>query len=239
MPQQFQTVLTGGTAESRHAKFGEDSFVQDANAIDIFVVEDNKVVQHAIKNILARVDDFHFVGSAEDGIEAVEKICALRPQFAIVDIGLPGMNGIEVTRKIKAETGGTRVIILTASDVDRDVTDCFAAGADGYIHKEMFAERLETAIRTVRQGAVWLDPALARRILQIAAFAATGDHLKPAQKRKATLTEMEADVLSRVAESNCEGGVCLVEPGFVAKLRQRFPEKKDEQNSDEPAITST
>lgn len=207
--------------------------MQDANAIDIFVVEDNKVVQLAIQNILAKVNDFHFAGSAEDGINAVEKVCALKPQFAIVDIGLPGLNGIEVTRKIKENCHDTRVIILTASDVDRDVTDCFAAGADGYIHKEMFAERLETAIRTVRQGAVWLDPALARRILQIAAFAATGDHLKPAQKRKATLTEMETDVLSRVAESNCEGGVCLVEPGFLAKLRQRFPEKTGEQSSEQ------
>ena len=144
-----------------------------------------------------------------------------KPQIAIVDIGLPSLDGIEVTRQIKKAIPNLKVIMLTASDSDRHVVEALDAGADGYVLKEVFGDRLEMAIRSVRIGAVWLDPAIAKRLL-VLAREAPGEKRQPAGV--GALSAEDVSLLGAVAESGCADGMCLVEPGFLKKLHDRLAE---------------
>jgi len=193
------------------------------NLVDLFVVEDNKLVRVAVTKLISRIGDFKVVGFAEDGKSAVEDIIAKRPQIAIVDIGLPSLDGIEVTRRIKAALPQLKVVMLTASDSDAHVIEALNAGADGYVLKEVFGDRLEMAIRSVRIGAVWLDPAIAKRLLVLAKHAS-----QPALGPTATPTLSEADVslLGAVAESECTDGACMVDAIFLKKLHDSFSHEK-------------
>jgi DNA-binding NarL/FixJ family response regulator len=188
--------------------------VDGNGGVDLFVVEDNKLVRLAVTKLISNVRDFRVVGSAEDGGTAIREIVAKRPQIAIVDIGLPDLDGIEVTRQIKAKLPELKVIMLTASDNDGHVIEALNAGADGYVLKDVFGDRLEMAIRSVRIGAVWLDPAIAKRLL-IRAREGLGH-----DKHVGTpaLSPEDVDLLGAVADSQCADGVCMVEPQFLKKL---------------------
>lgn len=200
------------------AEVTEDVFMVDGNGVvDLFVVEDNKLVRLAVTKLIGRFKDFRVVGVAEDGEAAVKEIIATCPQIAIVDIGLPGLDGIEVTRRIKAKLPALKVIMLTASDSDQHVIDALNAGADGYVVKDVFTDRLEMAIRSVRVGAVWLDPAIAKRLLVLA----LRDGTKP-RGRDRSLSDTDVNLLGTVAKSECADGVCLVDPHFLKKLHISF-----------------
>jgi DNA-binding NarL/FixJ family response regulator len=183
----------------------------EEQVVDVFVVEDSKLVSFAIRKSLDRVGDFKVVGNAYDGESALEQIRLRTPTVILVDIGLPNMNGIELTRHIKAETPRAKVIVLTASNTIEDILGALEAGADGYVLKEVFSERLEMAIRSVRTGAVWLDPDIAKALLNRAL--ATG-----VKTTRRDLTQDEVTRLGVVAESDCEDDYCLVDPEFLRKV---------------------
>lgn len=189
--------------------------VDQNGGVDLFVVEDNKLVRLAVTKLINKVGDFKLIGFAEDGESAVEEIIAKRPQIALVDIGLPTLDGIEVTRRIKAALPKLKVIMLTASDNDRHVVEALNAGAEGYVLKEVFGDRLEMAIRSVRIGAVWLDPAIAKRLLVLARDGTQGTREHAGLP---TLSVEDVNLLGAVADSQCADGVCLVEPQFLKKL---------------------
>jgi DNA-binding NarL/FixJ family response regulator len=117
--------------------------------------------------------------------------------------------------------------MLTASDDEADIFDALDAGADGYVLKAEYTKNLETAIRSVRLGAVWLDPAIARVVLRAAQ--------RPASKRQndkvepIKLSDEEKSVLGQVAKSNCQDGVCLVDPEFLHNLRRFSPTSSGEE----------
>jgi two-component system, NarL family, response regulator LiaR len=183
--------------------------------VGLFIVEDSKLVSFAIHKTLANVHDFNIVGFAQNGETAVRRILELKPDIALIDLGLPDFNGIEVIRRVKERLTELKVIVLTASETMEDIVDSLAAGADGYLLKEVFGERLELAIRSVRSGAVWLDPEIARRLLTMAQSG------KPKEaERPSRLTKDEVDVLDKVAESGCKDGLCLIEPQFLQKVRK-------------------
>jgi DNA-binding NarL/FixJ family response regulator len=155
----------------------------------------------------------------------------LNPAVILVDIGLPDIDGIELTKEIKLFLPDARVLMLTASDDESDIFDALDAGADGYVLKAEFGKNLETAIRSVRLGAVWLDPAIARLVLK-----ATQRPLSKRQQKvePIALSIEERTVLGHVAQSDCQDGVCLVEPGFLKKLR-RFATNPANQEADNQA----
>jgi DNA-binding NarL/FixJ family response regulator len=193
--------------------------MRNLKTVDLFVVEDNQLVRLAVTKVISKVSDFRVVGSAEDGKKAVKEIVASKPEIALVDIGLPSLDGIEVTRQIKATLPKLKVLMLTASDKDEHVIEALDAGADGYLLKEAFGERLEMAIRSVKLGAVWLDPAIAKRLLVLASSVQRG-----ARKQAAVpvLSAEDVDLLEEVADSQCSNDICLVEPEFLKKLHKSF-----------------
>ncbi|MFN8554122.1 MAG: response regulator transcription factor [Candidatus Obscuribacterales bacterium] len=203
--------------------------MKEIGSIEIFFVEDNEVIRYCLRNFLKKIPDFTLVGEAPDGESALEAIKRLKPSIALVDIGLPGLSGIEVTKAIKKFDPELRVLILTASDNQNDIFDSLDAGADGYVLKGEFSVNLEMAIRSVKVGSVWLDPGIARQVLQM-----TQRQLTPTVERAlqpiAHLSKLEEDVLNGVATSNCKDGVCLVDPTFLRKL------KRFSQTGNHPAV---
>jgi DNA-binding NarL/FixJ family response regulator len=184
--------------------------------VDIFFVEDNAVVRFSLKNFVSRIPDFNLVGEAATGIEAIQQVLALKPEVALVDIGLPDLDGISVTRQIKKSVPQTKVLMLTASDNEHDIFESLDAGADGYVIKGQYSANLEAAIRSVRIGSVWLDPAIAKLVATRAREYTGRQHSDAAEP----LTPDDLSRLEKVASSNCQDGVCLVEPEFMDRLRK-------------------
>ncbi len=183
--------------------------------IDIFFVEDSDVLRFCLRNFVERVSDFHLIGEAANGVDGVEQILATHPAVALIDIGLPDLDGISVARRIKAALPETKVLMLTASDDEKDIFESLDAGADGYVLKGEYSTNLEMAVRSVRVGAVWLDPGIAKLVLK----RAQGSAKNQLVSERTGFTSDDMQRLDQVAASDCKDGVCLVEPEFMTKLR--------------------
>jgi len=129
-------------------------------SIRIVVADDQDVVRAGFAALLGTQDDFTVVGDAPDGAEALRLCRAERPDIVLMDVRMPVMDGIEATRRIVAESDGDRprVIMLTTFDLDEHVYDALAAGASGFLLKEMNAERLFEAVRVADAGQALLAP---------------------------------------------------------------------------------
>jgi DNA-binding NarL/FixJ family response regulator len=130
------------------------------------VVEDHEITRVGLRLMLEQAPDITIVGEAADGRKGVDAVAALKPNVVLMDIGLPAIDGIEATDQIKKNTPGVRVIMLTSHDNDRDVFAALSAGADGYCLKETPTQQLVLAIRAVADGAAWLDPGIAAKVLR-------------------------------------------------------------------------
>lgn len=151
--------------------------------IRIAIAEDSAVVRLSLKNVLVRENDMEVVGEADSGDRVFRLVEEKVPDVVLMDIGLPGLDGVEATRKLKGSFSGIKVIMVTAHTDDRIMLNAFAAGADGYFLKGSNGEQLPQAVRSVFAGAAWLHPAIAARVLQScvrgATKLATGELLKP------------------------------------------------------------
>ncbi len=194
--------------------------MKEVGIIDIFFVEDNEVIRFCLRSFLKKIPDFSLVGEASDGESALETIKAANPTVALVDIGLPGVSGIELTKNLKSMVPGLRVLMLTASDNQSDIFDSLDAGADGYVLKGDFSVNLEMAIRSVKVGAVWLDPGIAKQVLEMTQRKLTPTIERALDPMAHHLSQQEEDLLNGVAASNCKDGVCLVDPLFLRKLKR-------------------
>lgn len=132
----------------------------------ILLVEDQELTRIGLKLALDRKPNFRVVGEADDGLQAVERAVELRPNVVVMDIGLPGIDGVEATHRIKQAVPETRVIMVTTHDSDEDIFSALKAGADGYCLKSIPVDQLAVAISTVTTGAAWLDPGIAGRVLK-------------------------------------------------------------------------
>lgn len=189
--------------------------------IDVVLVEDSVTVRHAVKAYLGGCVGLKVVGEAGDGLAGVAEIEKRKPDVAIVDIGLPGMDGVEVVRNVKEKFPEIRVVMLTARDSDDDIFSSLGAGADAYVLKRDLSPNLEIAIRSARIGAVWLDPRIASKVLKSAVPAApVRAGILPAAIVQEALTEDDKAVLGAVAASDCKDGVCFVDPEFVRRLNK-------------------
>jgi DNA-binding NarL/FixJ family response regulator len=179
--------------------------VTEAGAIRVVVADDQQVVRDGFAELLTTQPDFTVVATASDGAEAVRVCEELHPDVVLMDVRMPGMDGIEATRQL-AQPGrrGPRVLILTTFDLDEYVYDALRAGASGFLLKDCTAERLFDAVRVIAAGEALLDPAVTRRLIR--EFA---EKPPTAQGRTPTfrsLTPRETEVLRLVAEglSNVE-----------------------------------
>ena len=133
--------------------------------IKVIIVEDHDMARLGLSVILGNSDNIEVVGMYADGQEGVDNAVKLNPDVVVMDIGLPTIDGIEATRKIKAVNPDIRVLMYTSREDEDDVLDAFQAGADGYITKGATAEQTISALKAVSEGAGWLDPAIAKVVL--------------------------------------------------------------------------
>ncbi|MER5426944.1 response regulator transcription factor [Streptosporangium roseum] len=184
--------------------------------IRVMLADDQALLRVSLSALLNTEPGMRVVGAAENGAEAIELAADLRPDVVLMDVRMPGTNGIDATRKI-TEDPSIRVVILTSFDLDEYVFAGLRAGASGFLLKDSPPEDLLTAIRVVAAGEALLTPAATRRLIE--RFTATppspADRLPestPSRKILATLTDRERDVLARVARgmSNAEIAADLV-----------------------------
>jgi two-component system response regulator NreC len=136
-------------------------------SISILFADDHEILRQGLQTILGAQPDFKVVGQAVNGLEAVTLAKHLHPDIVIVDIQMPGMNGIDVTFQIKQHLPDCRVIILSMHDDESYVIDALQNGADGYVLKASSATDLEQAVRAVMAGEHFLSPSLAERAFQV------------------------------------------------------------------------
>jgi DNA-binding NarL/FixJ family response regulator len=175
--------------------------------IRILVADDHHVVRTGFAALLDTQPDFTVAGTAVDGAEAVRLARELSPDVIVMDVRMPGMDGIEATRRLAGS--GPRVLILTTFDLDEYVYDALRAGASGFLLKDVTAERLFDAVRIVASGEALLAPTVTRRL--IVEFT----RLRPATSAPAqlagALTPRETEVLKLIAEG-------LSNPEIAARL---------------------
>jgi len=131
----------------------------------VLIVEDHPMTLVGLKMLLEKNESVQVVGEAANGLEAVNLTDNAKPDVILMDIGLPEMDGVEATQKIKAAHPGIRIIMLTSKDNESDVFASLSAGADAYCMKGISIEALTSAIEAVKEGTAWLDPAVARMVL--------------------------------------------------------------------------
>jgi DNA-binding NarL/FixJ family response regulator len=173
--------------------------------IGIVVADDHEVVRAGFAAMLGTQPDFSVLGTAGDGAEAVLVCRELRPDVVLMDIRMPGTDGIEATRQLTLDDQAPRVLVLTTFDLDEYVFDALRAGASGFLLKEATAGQLYDAVRVVAAGDALLAPGVTRRL--ISEFARIRPPAAvPQPSSLASLTPRETEVLRLVAEglSNSE-----------------------------------
>ncbi|WP_116040536.1 response regulator [Amycolatopsis palatopharyngis] len=181
--------------------------------ISVLIVDDQDVVRLGLRTLVESEDGLSVVGEAGDGLTAVSLARAHRPDVVLMDIRMPGVDGIEATRRISADEqlSGVRVIVLTTFELDEYVFDALSYGASGFLLKDTKPAELLRAIRLVAQGDALLSPSVTRRV--VAKFG-SGDLRSVAKPhpRLASLTEREREIVGLVGDglSNDEIAARLV-----------------------------
>jgi DNA-binding NarL/FixJ family response regulator len=162
-------------------------------AMKILLADDHALFRSGVASLLHQQEDFEVVGEAQDGQEALDKATELMPDVILMDIYMPGGDGLEATRRIKEALPYTKIIILTVSEEDSSLFEAIKSGAHGYLLKKIEAEELFKMIRGVSQGEAPISRATASKILS--EFAKQGGEESSAKGPGETLTRREREVL--------------------------------------------
>ncbi|MBO8198250.1 response regulator [Streptomyces smyrnaeus] len=175
-----------------------------ADPIRVLLVDDHQVVRRGLRTFLEVQDDIEVVGEASDGSEGVAHAEQLRPDVVLMDVKMPGTDGVEALRTLRAQGNPARVLIVTSFTEQRTVVPALRAGAAGYVYKDVDPEALAGAIRSVHAGHVLLQPEVAGALLS--------DDQSGGAGRGPALTEREREVLGLIADgrSNREIARALV-----------------------------
>lgn len=175
--------------------------------IRVLIVDDQVLIRTGIATLLGRKADIEVVGQASNGLEALEQVAALDPDVVLMDLMMPVLDGVEATRRLSAKGPRPTVIILTTFRDDEYVLHGLAAGARGYLLKDMDHKALADAVRTVAAGGALLNPEITAQLLphlgRIANASANAPHAAPRQpERLALLTERERAILTMLAQGH-------------------------------------
>jgi DNA-binding NarL/FixJ family response regulator len=162
----------------------------------IILVDDHEVVRLGLRTLLMRHPDFQVVDEAGSANEAIEKTLRLQPDIVVMDIRLPGISGIEACRQIVAQQPTTKVIMLTSFAEDEMLFDAIAAGAAGYVLKQIGSDELVRALQIVGRGESLIDPALTQKVLARVRESAR----RTEQSVFSKLNEQEIKILALIAE---------------------------------------
>ncbi|WP_371519186.1 response regulator [Kitasatospora sp. NBC_01300] len=175
--------------------------------IRVVLVDDQPLIRTGLRVLIADTPDLEVVGEAGNGAEAVELVARLRPDVAVMDIRMPGMDGIEATRRITADPGlPTHVLVLTTFDDDDYVYGALRAGAAGFLVKDLALETILDGVRVVAAGDALIAPSITRRL--IGEFAARPQ--RAARSGRATvdgITDREREVLTLVGRGLSNGEI--------------------------------
>ena len=175
--------------------------------IRVVIADDQRAVREGLAMLVGLTDDIEVVGTAANGIEALELTRDLHPDVVLMDLRMPEMEGAEATHRIRAGHPDTHVLVLTTYADDDSLFPALQAGAHGYLTKDASAEEIERAIRAIADGHTHLDPAIQQRL--VAAALSTGGHDRTLPDE---LTTREVEVLKLIAAglSNAEIAAALV-----------------------------
>ncbi|MCX4885565.1 MULTISPECIES: response regulator [unclassified Streptomyces] len=174
----------------------------------VLVVDDQPLQRYGFRVLLDSIPETEVVGEAAHGAEAVRKTAELRPDVVLMDVRMPGMDGIEATRRITAAGGRSRVLVLTTFDVDEYVHAALRAGASGFLLKDARPEELLAGIRAVAAGDAVIAPALTRRILdEYAEHVSAGRSDASEDPRLTSLTDREREILVAIGKGWTNGEI--------------------------------
>lgn len=175
----------------------------------VLLVDDQALLRMGFRMVLEAEDDLEVVGEADGGLAALAQVAALRPDVVLMDVRMPGMNGIDATRRIVEQHPDSRVLILTTFDLDEYAFAALRAGASGFLLKNAEPTELVAAIRAVASGDAVISPRVTRRMLELFAdhLPEVGQTPSSVDPRLSELTPREVEVLRAVAEGLSNGEI--------------------------------
>lgn len=199
----------------------KSSAVVEKKLIKVAIIEDFKLTRVGLRCALNENDDINVVAEAEDAIEGLKLIERSKPDVILMDLGLPGMNGIEATIKVKETYPDTKVIALTSHDREEEVIAALSSGASAYCLKDIDPSKLADVVRDVAEGACWIDPMVSQMALNSFPKVENIGFLpnKTQSEGRVPLTEREYEVLKHLVtgKSNTEIAKELIVSVHTAK----------------------
>lgn len=185
--------------------------------ISVVIADDQAMVRKGLRLLLEEAGGIEVIGEAGDGADAVREVRRCRPDVALMDIRMPGFDGIEATRQLVAGGASTRIVVLTTFDLDAYVYEALRAGASGFLVKDAPAEQLIEAVRLAFDGEALLSPSVTRRVIEEFARLPPRPTEPPESVSALTAREVEVLRLLAIGASNAEIAADLVVSETTAK----------------------
>ena len=182
-----------------------------AGKIKIMLVEDHKLVRVGLKSIFEDVDDIEVIAEADNGKDAIEKVKLYKPDVILLDIGLPDISGIDVAKKIFEENSEQKIMMLTSHQDEHEISEVLAIGVNAYVLKDVNTDYLIMVIRTVKDGAIWLDSRIVPKLRSFNTSIIPKKQVSRSEFRAkhANLTEREYEVLKLLVNGYSNNDIAL------------------------------